>query len=82
MWCVKREGGEESAADMSGGGGVWPGVRCSRRGEFGERYGWDKERSMLGEVGEQVEGGVRSKSKKVHVSMELGERRGGMRRGV
>ena len=37
---------------------------------------------MLGEVGEQVEGGVRSKSKKVHVSKELGERRGGMRRGV
>ena len=22
MLCVKREGGEESAADMSGGGGV------------------------------------------------------------
>ena len=76
------EGGEESAADMSGGGGVLPGVMCSRRGEFGERYGWDKERSMLGEVGEQVEGGVRSKSKKIHVSKELGERRGGMRRGV
>ena len=28
------------------------------------------------------QGGVRSKSKKVHVSKELGERRGGMRRGV
>ena len=50
MWCVKREGGEESAADMSGGGGVWPGVRCSIEGEFGERYRWDKEWSKLGEV--------------------------------
>ena len=50
MGCVKREGGEESAADMSGGGGVWPGVRCSIEGEFGERYRWDKEGSKLGEV--------------------------------
>ena len=50
MWCVKREGGEESAADMFGGGGVWPGVRCSIEGEFGERYRWDKEGSKLGEV--------------------------------
>ena len=39
---------------------------------FGERYGCDKEGSMLGEVGEKVEGGLRSKSKKV--SKELGRR--------
>ena len=36
---------------MFGGGGVWLGVRCSRRGEFGERNWWDKEGSKLGEVG-------------------------------
>ena len=39
----------------------WRKKGSKERGE-GERYEWDKEGSMLGEVGEKVEGGARSKS--------------------